>query len=293
MLTLAAGNTLSGIADVASKLTYTIFGKTLVSTTAAYLPLAQGQLPNSAGTLYTAPNPGQAFVKTILVVNTDTVSHTFQLFQGGTAQANAITPTFTLAAGSLGLYEDGDGWQFTNSGGGEIVGAVPAPVNVQTFTTPGSDNWSKPAGVHVRPRRGLRRRRGRWGRRVEHFHDEPHGRLRRGWRRTGREHLPRLGPLEQRAVIGRDGRRQGRRGRHVGARWHRRVGGRQYDVQQRRETPDGIWWRRRSVRRRERGRRRRWCGRRPGGGRRERHDCRGKWRRPGGTFDAERWVWGE
>jgi hypothetical protein len=117
MLVLAAADTIAGVADAASKVTYTIFGMTLVSGVEAYSALAQGQLANSAATIYTAPNPGQAFIKSVLLVNGDTVSHTFQLFRGGTAAANAISPVFTLAAGSMGLYEDGSGWQFYSASG--------------------------------------------------------------------------------------------------------------------------------------------------------------------------------
>jgi hypothetical protein len=110
MLVLAAADTLQGVADAANKVTYSIFGMTLVNSVEAYSCLAQGQFSNSAGAIYTAPNPGQAFIKTIHVANTDTASHTFQLFRGGAASANALTATITLAAGYTALYEDGEGW---------------------------------------------------------------------------------------------------------------------------------------------------------------------------------------
>ena len=120
MFVLAAADTLQGVADAASKVTYSIFGMTLVSGTETYSCLAQGQLSNSAGVLYTCPNPGQAFVKAITVVNADTASHTFQLFRGGTAAANAITPTFTLPAGCMANFTAECGWTFYTANGASI-----------------------------------------------------------------------------------------------------------------------------------------------------------------------------
>lgn len=111
MITLAAADTIAAIADVASKVTITIFGMELNGTTEVYKVLYQGQAPSSATTIYTAPGSTQAFIRSITVVNTDTgASHTIQLFRGGTAAANAITPVITLAANGVVNYEDGKGW---------------------------------------------------------------------------------------------------------------------------------------------------------------------------------------
>jgi hypothetical protein len=111
MLTLAAADTIAGAADAATKVTVTIFGMTLNGTTEAYSVLYQGQLGATAATIYTVPGSTQAFVRSITVVNTDTsAAHTFQLFRGGTAASNAITPIYTLAAGGMATYEDGLGW---------------------------------------------------------------------------------------------------------------------------------------------------------------------------------------
>jgi hypothetical protein len=75
--------------------------------------LYQGQLAAAAATIYTATANGPTFVRTITIVNTDTVSaNTFQLFRGGTAAANAITPVINLPAGGAANYEDGKGWDF-------------------------------------------------------------------------------------------------------------------------------------------------------------------------------------
>jgi hypothetical protein len=53
-----------------------------------------------------------------MVVNTDVaISYTFQLFRGGTAQANAITPVFTLQPGGCAVFEDGLGWTFYSASG--------------------------------------------------------------------------------------------------------------------------------------------------------------------------------
>jgi hypothetical protein len=60
-------------------------------------PLA---VPTAAGAVLTCPAAHTYTVKTVKIVNTDTVnSKTFQLFIGGTAQTNSITPVFTIDAG--------------------------------------------------------------------------------------------------------------------------------------------------------------------------------------------------
>lgn len=120
MIVLAATDTIQGVADVASKVTYSIFGMTLNAGVEAYSCLAQGQLPNSAAAIYTVPSSTQAFIKTITIVNADTAARTFSLFRGGSAAANRITPTFTLAAGSMAVYASEDGWTFYTANGAFI-----------------------------------------------------------------------------------------------------------------------------------------------------------------------------
>lgn len=117
MITLAANDTIAGGASVASQVTCTIFGMELNGSTETYKVLDQRQLASSPATIYTATANGPTFVKSILVVNNDTVNRTFQLFRGGTAAANAITPAFTLLFGGCAVYEDGKGWQFYNASG--------------------------------------------------------------------------------------------------------------------------------------------------------------------------------
>lgn len=65
----------------------------------AFKRLYQGQLAAAAAALYTAPAATAAIVKAIRVVNTDTVSHSFTLYQGGTAAANQITGSFAIGPG--------------------------------------------------------------------------------------------------------------------------------------------------------------------------------------------------
>ncbi len=122
MITLAAGDTLAGGASVATQLTCTIFGMELSGGVETYKVLDQRQLAAAPTTIYTVPASTQAFIKSIMVVNNDTVVRTFRLFRAGTANANALTPNFSLLPGGCALYEDGLGWQFFNSAGQFLQG---------------------------------------------------------------------------------------------------------------------------------------------------------------------------
>jgi hypothetical protein len=120
MLTLAAADTLAGVAQTATTVTCTLMGMELTASTLAevYKVLDQRQLANAAATIYTAPAGPTTFVNSILVVNTNTTTpQTFQLFRGGTAAANAITPVVTIPAGGWAQYEDGQGWSVYTSFG--------------------------------------------------------------------------------------------------------------------------------------------------------------------------------
>ena len=125
MLTLAATNTLSGIASVASQMTCTIMGMELVGTTETYKVLYQGQLGSSAGTLYTVPSSTTTFIKSILITNNDSSTRTFRLFVNGTANSNAITSIFEVPANGSATYEDENGWEFYTLNGIILGGAVP------------------------------------------------------------------------------------------------------------------------------------------------------------------------
>jgi hypothetical protein len=118
MLTLAAADTIAGVAQSATTVNCTIFGMQLNAGVEAYSALYQGQLAAAAATIYTVPGSTQAFIRSIHVVNTNaSTPQTFQLFRGGTAAANAITPIFVLPAGGSATYEDGDGWMLLNANG--------------------------------------------------------------------------------------------------------------------------------------------------------------------------------
>lgn len=127
MITLAAADTLAGGASVASQVTCTVFGMELNNGAEVYKVLDQRQLAASPATIYTVPASTQAFIRSIMVNNNDTVVRTFRLFRGGTAAVNALIPTFSLLPGGAAIYEDGLGWQFFNSAGQVLVGAGGSP----------------------------------------------------------------------------------------------------------------------------------------------------------------------
>jgi hypothetical protein len=134
MLTLAANDTIAGVASAATEVTCTIFGMELNGTTETYKVLDQRQLAAAAATIYTATANGPTFVKSITVVNTNTTTaRTFQLFRGGTADANAITPVINLPAGGAANYEDGKGWDFA---------AIPAGTTLLNDIHTGYQDWN-------------------------------------------------------------------------------------------------------------------------------------------------------
>lgn len=94
--------------------------------------LAQGQLAASVATIYTAATA--AVVKGVRVVNDSGTARTFQLFVNGTAAANAVTPTITLAAGSMWISDD----VITLAATGTIAG-VAAVATTLTFTILGME----------------------------------------------------------------------------------------------------------------------------------------------------------
>ncbi len=76
--------------------------------TVAIKSLADGQLANSKGTLYTAPTSKQAIVKKITLVNTDSSARTVNLYfkaSGGTSR-RIIPKDLSLAIGALFVMED-------------------------------------------------------------------------------------------------------------------------------------------------------------------------------------------
>jgi hypothetical protein len=127
MLTLNAADTIAADADVATQITCTIEGMELATGVETYKTLYQGQLAAAAATVYTAPASTQSFVKSIHVVNTDTVSHTFQLFINGTTASHAITPVITLPVNGMAVYGE-HGWRLFGPNG-------------ELFTTGGTKQW--------------------------------------------------------------------------------------------------------------------------------------------------------
>jgi hypothetical protein len=150
MLTIAASDTIAGVAATgASEVTCTLFLMELnTGTGAETYKKDQQQLADSVATIYTATADGPTFVRAIHVVNTDTgAASTFQLFAGGTAQANAITPIFTLVAGGFAVYEDGLGWQFFDTSGQVLMGTGYTSINIQSFVTPGAATYTPTPGM--------------------------------------------------------------------------------------------------------------------------------------------------
>lgn len=124
MIVIAASDTIAGVASTgASEVTCTLFLMELHSGTGAETySKDQQQLAASVATIYTATANGPTFVKSIHVVNTDTSNaSTFQLFVGGTAQSNAITPIFTLVAAGYATYEDAEGWRCYDANGRRLT----------------------------------------------------------------------------------------------------------------------------------------------------------------------------
>lgn len=105
-LALASGNTIQGVAGSATAVTFTIFGATTPGTTVGpaaqftYSILAQGQLGNSNGTLYTVPTGQTAFIQQIVLANATGSSVTgisISINGSSATAANQIVPTRSLA----------------------------------------------------------------------------------------------------------------------------------------------------------------------------------------------------
>lgn len=62
-----------------------------------YKVLSQGQLAIAAAPIYTVSGGTQAIVRSITLVNTDSVSHVISLFVNGTAATNKILSNRTIA----------------------------------------------------------------------------------------------------------------------------------------------------------------------------------------------------
>jgi len=126
MLTLAAADTIAGVAGTATTVTVTISGLEITSAgVETYKVLYQGQLAAAAATLYTVPASTTAMVRSISVVNTSaSATQTFQLFRGGLVGANAITPLLALPI-SGSAHSDGRSWDILPTSTGPWVTTIP------------------------------------------------------------------------------------------------------------------------------------------------------------------------
>jgi hypothetical protein len=121
-LTLAATQTIAGMASSASAVTYTLFGDEITGTTDAYKVLAQGQLGASAATIYTATGV-TALVKTIMLANTTGAAVTVSMYINGTAAANQIC-SLPIPANGEAFWAD-DGWVVLDGSGAVQYGYAP------------------------------------------------------------------------------------------------------------------------------------------------------------------------
>lgn len=124
-ITLAAGGTVQGVSTSAATVTYTLSGLELAGTTdqtaGTVKPLAQGQLPSSAGVLYTVPGSQSAVVQTIHLSNTGGTSQTVVIYVNGTAAANELSSIVIPANGSA-VYNGK--WSLYDSFGNLQAGVV-------------------------------------------------------------------------------------------------------------------------------------------------------------------------
>lgn len=119
MFLFAAADTLQGAAGTASAVTVSVWGVNVTVSTGAEVfgLLYQGQLPASAGVLFTVPT-GQAYiVKSINITNSTGSSVSgVQFFQGGSAAANSLIGPITMA-GHYTLTGSENGWAMTDAAG--------------------------------------------------------------------------------------------------------------------------------------------------------------------------------
>lgn len=70
-----------------------------------YKKLGQGQLANSAGTLYTVPGNTSTIVKHIRLTNNTGTDRTARLYHDGTTDATTILPAATIKAGGWAEFD--------------------------------------------------------------------------------------------------------------------------------------------------------------------------------------------
>lgn len=101
-----------------------------------YKSLAQGQLPNAKGTIYTVPASTTAYIKSLKVVNTDSSARTVNIYvkrSGGTSRR--IWPSaMSLAAGYVAEDEDIGGLST-----GDIIEGDASAATVVDYTILGAE----------------------------------------------------------------------------------------------------------------------------------------------------------
>ena len=137
MLTLAAVNTVQGVAGTATAVTYTIFGMQLASGVETYQVLAQGQLATSTGVLYTVPASTTAFVKKIVLANvTGSLVSGVALYVNGSAVGNAIILGLNIPANGQANIDDFGLSVYDTNGNCYTTAAVVFDAVAPTVTTP-------------------------------------------------------------------------------------------------------------------------------------------------------------
>jgi hypothetical protein len=112
-LTLAATQSIAGVAGTASAITITLFGDEITGTTDAFRVLYQGTMPTSVAAIYTATSV-QAIVKAISLQNVTAGAVTVSLYVNGTAGTNQIWGATIPANGSASY--DGSWSVYSNTG---------------------------------------------------------------------------------------------------------------------------------------------------------------------------------
>ncbi|HEY1645433.1 MAG TPA: hypothetical protein VGF75_03540, partial [Candidatus Saccharimonadales bacterium] len=125
MITLQTGYTLTGVANTASALIYTIVGSDSLTTVDTFQTLAQGIVNTSVTPVwYTVPSSTTALIKTITIANLEPTSVTglilYVTASGTPSYGNQITGTMTVPAYGTAIYEDGSGWTI-HDGSGNIM----------------------------------------------------------------------------------------------------------------------------------------------------------------------------
>lgn len=153
MLTLAAGDTLAGVATTANQVTYTIFGDDVASGTDTYQVLAQGFLPSVAAAIWSVPGSTSSLISNLTLSNTGGTAQTVVIYRGGTGLGNELTSFIIPANGSATF--NGERLEVHDSAGNLLQAfglsvATPQPIVLPNQGTPGSTGLGSDAG-HAHP----------------------------------------------------------------------------------------------------------------------------------------------